>query len=74
MKNTIKSHRCFNEKDYEKLQSKGYEDSEIIQIWNKDLKQRVFSDLLWLETQNPKAVKNIFLEFQKLKNNNPFNS
>ena len=72
MNNSIKNHRVFNAEDYERLQSKGYSDSEVMDIWDKDLKQRVLSDLLWLEAQTPEIAETIITEFQKLKDNNPF--
>lgn len=74
MNNFIKNHRVFNPEDYERLQNKGYSDSEVIEIWNKDLKQRVLSDLLWLEAQSPEAVKTILAEFEEFKGKNPFTS
>ena len=72
MNNTIKSHRCFNQEDYKRLQDKGYDDQEIIGIWDRDIHQRVLSDLLWIEAQTPKVVTSLFAEFEKQKGNNPF--
>ena len=72
MNNSIKNHRVFNTEDYERLQNKGYSDSEVMDIWDKDLKQRVLSDLLWLEAQSPEIAETIIAEFQKLKDKNPF--
>ncbi len=74
MNNSIKTHRVFNTEDYERLQNKGYSDPEVIEIWNKDLKQRVLADLLWLEAQSPEVVEKILAELQELKGKNPFTS
>jgi len=72
MNNSIKNHRVFNTEDYERLQNKGYSDFEIIEIWNKDLKQRVLADLLWLEAQSTEVVEKTLAEFEELKGKNPF--
>jgi len=72
MKNLIKSHRRFDSEDYKHLQEKGYNDQEIIEIWERNINQRVLSDLLWIEAQNPKVVTSLLAEFEKQKGNNPF--
>lgn len=72
MNHSIEKHRRFNAEDYEALKNKGYSDYEISEIWNQDLRQRVLSDLLWLEAQNPEAAENLLAEFQKLREQNPF--
>lgn len=53
MKNTIKLHRRYDEKDYQRLNSKGYTDQEIIDIWNKD----ILNDFMWLGHFYPKVVE-----------------
>ena len=69
----VKNHRRFVLKDYQYLSEKGYSDDEIIVIWNKDIRQSVTMDLLWLEKFDPKAVKEIFTNLEDLRKNNIFN-
>lgn len=62
MKNSIKTHRRYDEKDYHRLSQKGYSDQEIIDIWNKD----ILNDFMWLGHFYPKVVQ----EFIKPSNPN----
>ena len=73
MKNTIKSHRLYDEEDYKALSTKGYSDDEIIKIWNKSVSDVLFGHLLWLDAHDPESVKCLLTEFKKVKKNNPFN-
>lgn len=36
MKNKITSHKMYSKSDYEYLKNKGYSDTEILKIWNRD--------------------------------------
>ncbi len=72
MNNSIKNHRVFNTEDYEKLQNKGYGDAEITEIWDRDIRQRVLSDLLWIDAQSPQEAEEILTEFKKMRGENPF--
>ena len=72
MNNSIKNHRIFNAEDYEKLQKKGYDDPEIIEIWDRDIRQRVLSDLLWIDAHAPEEAESILIEFKKMRGENPF--
>lgn len=70
----VKHHRGFALKDYQRLREKGYSDDEIIVLWNKDIRQRTTMDLLWLEKFDPQAVKEIFANLKRLRDNNIFES
>jgi len=38
MKNQITSHKMYSKSDYEYLKRKGYSETEILEIWNRDSK------------------------------------
>ncbi|QQS59434.1 hypothetical protein IPN35_00905 [Candidatus Peregrinibacteria bacterium] len=72
MNHSIENHRVFNPEDYEKLKTKGYGNAEIEEIWDKDLRQRTVSDLLWQAAKHPQTAEDIVAEFYRLKDDNPF--
>lgn len=70
----ICTHRRYQEDDYKHLKAKGYNDSEIANIWNNDIKHDIVSNLLWLRANNPEAAEEVLADFVNLKNNNPYQS
>lgn len=70
----IVAHRLYNLDDYNKLHEKGYSNQEILQIWNRDIEHHTIANLLWLEANNPTALKEILAEYERLKTNNPYKS
>ncbi len=70
----IETHRRYQEDDYKHLKAKGYNDSEIANIWNNDIKHDIVSNLLWLRANNPEVAEEVLADFVNLKNNNPYQS
>jgi len=70
----IETHRRYQEDDYNHLKAKGYNDTEVAEIWNNDIRHDVISNLLWLRANAPNAAEKVLADFVNLKNNNPYQS
>ena len=68
------THRYYEEEDYNYLSQKGYSDEEIEEIWNRDIKHDIVSNLLWLEVNEPEVAKDVLAEYERLRENNPYKS
>lgn len=71
---SVFTHRYYEEEDYNYLSQKGYTDEEIVEIWNRDIKHDIVSNLLWLEVNEPEVAKDILTEYERLRENNPYKS
>lgn len=71
---SVFTHRYYEEEDYNHLSQKGYSDEEIEKILDRDLKHDIVSNLLWLEVNDPEAAKDVLVEYERLKENNPYKS
>ncbi len=71
---SVYTHRYYDEEDYNHLNQKGYTDEEIEKIWDRDIKNDIVSNLLWLEVNDPDAAKEVLEEYERLKVNNPYKS
>ena len=71
---SVFTHRYYEEEDYNYLSQKGYTDEEIVEIWNRDIKHDIVSNLLWLEVNEPEVAKDVLAEYERLKVNNPYKS
>ena len=71
---SVFTHRYYEEEDYNYLSQKGYTDEEIEEIWNRDIKHDIVSNLLWLEVNEPEVAKEVLAEYERLRENNPYKS
>ncbi len=71
---SVFTHRYYEEEDYSYLSQKGYTDEEIVEIFNRDIKHDIVSNLLWLEVNEPEVAKDVLAEYERLKVNNPYKS
>ena len=71
---SVFTHRYYEEEDYNYLSQKGYTDEEIVEIFNRDIKHDIVSNLLWLEVNEPEVAKDVLAEYERLKVNNPYKS
>lgn len=68
----VYTHRYFDKQDYEHLSHKGYTDDDISAIWDRDMRNDIISNLLWLEANNPETVKEVLGEYKVLQKDNPY--
>jgi len=73
--NTILRHTAVTKKMITIIsKQKGYNDTEVAEIWNNDIRHDVISNLLWLRANAPNAAEKVLADFVNLKNNNPYQS